>query len=77
MSINHDTLKAALGTAYDPKADYVVCTYAQLHTMQAKGYRQVGEVQDSSPGNQTMLVFDRRPPTPPPVPAPAKKGGAR
>lgn len=60
MSINMDTVRAALGADFDPKGDYLVCGYDQLHTMESKGYRQVGKVQDPSPGDRWLLVFDRR-----------------
>ena len=57
--INMDTLKIALGDAFDPEGDYVVCSYRDLHFMNSKGYKQVGTVQDSSDADSSMLVFDR------------------
>jgi hypothetical protein len=60
MAINQETLKAALGKDYDPQGDYVVCGYNDLHLMQSKGYKQVGTIQDPTPADQDLLVFDRR-----------------
>jgi hypothetical protein len=70
MTISHETLKAALGEKYDPTADYLVCGYNDLHLMQAKGYPQVGTIQDPTPADQDLLVFVR--PKPPPPPEPVK-----
>ena len=60
MTINLDTLKAALGAEFDEKGDYLVCGFDQKHTCEAKGYRLVGRVQDPSPGDSEMLIYDRR-----------------
>ena len=58
--IDMTALKFALGDDFDPAGDYLVCGYNDLHLMQSKGYRQVGKIQDPSPGDNWMLVFDRR-----------------
>lgn len=60
MAINQDTLKTALGKDYDPQGDYIVCGYDQLEYCLGRGYRQVGTIQDPSPADQDLLVFDRR-----------------
>jgi len=61
MAIGLDSVKAALGDKYDPEGDYLVCGYDQRPMCVAKGYREVGKLQDPSPQDSEMLIFDRKP----------------
>ena len=59
-----DSLKQALGPTFDPEGDYLVCGYDNLHFCQSRGYRQVGEIQDPTTVDSTLLVFLRPKPAP-------------
>ena len=67
MAIDMNSMKQALGDKFDPSGDYVVCGYNDRALMQSKGYREVGTIQDPSPEDRDMLIFDRKP-------LPEKKG---
>lgn len=61
MAIGMDSVKAALGKDYREDGDYIVCGYDQKPMCIAKGYREVGKLQDPSPADSELLIFDRSP----------------
>ena len=67
MPIDQAALKNALGPVFDPEGDYVCCGHGSAHIMDTKGYRRVGVVQDSTQGDSTLLVYDRKPAAPVPT----------
>ena len=61
MQYTPEFLKEYLGDAYDPKAEYVIDTHnGAVARAFDSGWKRVGEVPDSAPGEGgTMIVFRR------------------
>jgi len=61
MAIDMRAVEMALGDKFDPQGDYAVCGYNDRAMMLGKGYREVGTIQDPSPDDRDLLIFDRKP----------------